>query len=221
MMYYTPVPIEEHDALLGVDFNKRFTKEMQDYYAPYQRKNRTICIGKETWEYATADSIPGGEWVGAGKNVIDVKAPGIEIDVKGISINKISKGYTTEASVLQNNKSGTDNFMKLFKDKDFNALKTMYVDSFVNKVQSTTNLHVLCSVREKSTKSVHYCLLKVEEKQNDTFIEEMGVSGSRTVDIPMMDPEFGKVYLYIPKRRLELRLNYPGMSKYTVYSHSI
>ena len=119
MIYYTPVPLSEHDKLLGSDFANRFAEEMKVYYAPFANKGRPIQISKETWEYAVADAIPGGEWVGAGKNVVDVITPKINIDVKGLSCGSL-KSISTEASILQNNKLSSDNFASLFGDADFN-----------------------------------------------------------------------------------------------------
>ena len=220
MIYYVPIPIEEHDNLIGKDFSKRFADEMYEYYRPFLKKNRPIQLAKETWEYAVADSIDGGDWVGAGKNIIDVKAPGIEIDVKGLSCQHL-QANTTEASILQNNKLENDNFATLFENKDFLGLKEMFVDPFVEKIKGTNNLHILCAVREKKVQKVHYCLLKVIEKPNDNFVNDMYMDAKRSVSVPMIDPKFGRTYLYIPKRRLEIRLKMEEMSRYSVFSHPI
>jgi len=220
MIYYEPVPIEEHSNLIGDNFSKRFAEEMYEYYRPFIKKGRTIQLAKETWEYAVADSIDSGEWVGAGKNIIDVKAPNLDIDVKGLSCGNIT-GTTTEASILQNNKLENDNFATLFENKDFQSLKDMFVDPFVEKIKGTTNLHILCAVREKKAHKVHYCLLKVVEKPNKNFVKEMYMDAKRSVSVPMIDPKYGRTYLYIPKRRLEIRLKMDEMSKFSVFSHSI
>lgn len=220
MIKYEPVPLEEHDALIGADFNERFTKEMHDYYAPYQKKGRPVNIGKETWEYAVSDSIDGGEWVGAGKNVIDVCAPNLDIDVKGISCSKIT-GITSEASILQNVQEKNDHAVQLFKQGNYNGLKEMFIDPFIKKTSTNKNLHVLCTVRDKQNSQVWYCLLKVVKHENPNLVEEMTARGTRSIDIPLIDPEYGRTYLAIQKRRLELRLNMAGMSKYSVCSHSI
>ena len=39
------------------------------------------------------------------------------------------------------------------------------------------------------------------------------------ISVPMIDNLYGKTYIYIPKRRLELRLNPAGMSTFLVHSH--
>lgn len=220
MIFYEPVPKSQHEQLLGKDFNNRFASEMHAYYSPFLNKGRPVQIAKETWEYAVADSIDNAEWVGAGKNIIDVKAPNLEIDVKGLSCSTM-KNTTTEASILQNNKLENDNFASLFENKDYNALKDMFVEPFVAKIKATNNLHVLCAVREKKTQKVHYCLLKVVHKENPNFVKEMFMDAKRSVSVPMIDPEYGKTYLYIPKRRLEIRLKMDKMSDFSVFSHSI
>ena len=221
MLKFEPVPISEHDAILGPDFNSKFAQEMTAYYAPFLKKQREIQIAKETWEYAVADSIPGASWVGAGKNVVDVVTPLADIDVKGISVLTMGKTFTTEASFLQNNKKENDNFAVSFRNADFGVLKKMFVDLWFDKVKNTKNLHLLAAIREKKKKSVYYCLLKVvpNDLTDEEFIAKMSLSGGRSVDVPMIDPEFGRTYIYISKRRLEIRLNCYGLKDYMVYSH--
>ena len=58
MLNFIPVPVTEHDAILGKKFNKKFANEMSAYYLPFQNKKREIQVAKETWEYAVSDSIP-------------------------------------------------------------------------------------------------------------------------------------------------------------------
>ena len=220
MIFYEPVPVGEHEALLGKNFAERFAEEMYEYYNPFLKKGRVIQIAKETWEYAVADAIPGGDWVGAGKNVIDVIAPNLQIDVKGLSCATMTN-TTTEASILQNNKLENDNFAKLFEASDFKGLKEMFVDPYEEKIKSTENLHILCSIREKKAQKVHYCLLKALQIEEDNFLDNMYMDAKRSVSVPMIDPKYGKIYLYIPKRRLEIRLKMEEMQKYSVFSHSI
>lgn len=222
MFTYKPVPIKDHEAILGKDFNTKFAAEMTAYYAPFIAKQRDIQIAKETWEYGVADSIPGAQWVGAGKNVVDVQLPGYALDVKGLSISRLSDSYSTEASFLQNNKKENDNFNKLFESQDYTALKTMFVDPLKDKVVGVNNLHLLAIVREKKTKSVYYALLKMEATTltDAEFTANMKMDAGRSVAIPMIDPAFGKTYIYIPKRRLEIRLNCEGLADYLVLSHT-
>ena len=223
MIYYTPVPLTEHEELLGFDFCKRFADEMQVYYAPFANKGRPIQISKETWEYAVADAIPGGEWKGAGKNVIDVSTPKINIDVKGLSCGSL-KSFSTEASILQNNKLESDNFTQLFEAAEFSSLKDMFVKPLQDKIKKAGKLYVLCAIRHKKGKDkfdVYYCLYKVNEIQNDDFEKDMYMDAKRSVRVPMIDSGYGKTYLYIPKRRLEIRVNMEGMQDYLVYSHSV
>jgi hypothetical protein len=153
--------------------------------------------------------------------VVDVRAAGYDIDVKGLSTNGMS-GLTTEASFLQNNKKESDNFNRLFESADFTALKQMFVDPLVDKVQGTSNLHLMAVVRDKVEKKVYYCLLSMVPSvlSAEEFVAGMKMDAGRSVAIPMIDPAFGKTYIYIPKRRLELRLNCKGLKDYLVYSHS-
>jgi hypothetical protein len=223
MITFTPVPISQHNIILGVDFNTKFAAEMHSYYAPFVAKNRDIQVAKETWEYAVADSIIGANWCGAGHNVVDVKTPIADIDVKGISNNDMEKyKLTTEASFLQNNKQENDRFVNLFENKDYSALKEMFVDPLTIKIKGTNNLHLLGIIREKDKRNVYYCLLKINPVviSDKEFISKMVLEGKRSVSIPLIDEEYGKTYIYIPKRRLELRLDCNGLSPFLVYSHT-
>jgi hypothetical protein len=221
MLKFVPVAIKDHDAILGCDFSSRFAAEMADYYAPFLKKGRDIQVAKETWEYAVADSIDNAVWVGAGKNIIDVDAPNADFDVKGISA-EVMRGQTTEASLLQNNKKKNDNVLTLFANHDWPALKAMFIDAWSAKVKDTNNLHLIAIVREKSTKKVYYCLLKIEEDATlteDVFLNKFTLDADRGVEVPMIDSKFGKTYIYMPKRRLEIRLNCDGLKNYLVFSH--
>lgn len=222
MIKFVPVPINEHEVILGKDFNGRFAKEMKEYYKPFVKKKRDIQVAKETWEYAVADSIDGATWAGSGHNVVDVRTINADIDVKGLSTNNIKNHKTTEASFLQNNKQATDGFVKLFENKDFKTLKEMFVDPLLKKHEGTNNLHLLTVIREKDTKKVYYCLLKVEATtlSDADFVAQMSMNGKRSVTMPMIDSAYGNTYLYIPKRRLELSLNCEGLAPFLVYSHS-
>ena len=223
MILFTPVSICKHDNILGVDFNTKFAAEMHSYYAPFVAKNRDIQVAKETWEYAVADSIVGANWCGAGHNVVDVKTPIADIDVKGISNNDMEKyKLTTEASFLQNNKQKNDGFAKLFEHKKYNSLKKMFVDPLSTKIKGTNNLHLLGIIREKDKRKVYYCLLAITSlvMSEEDFISKMKVEGTRSVSIPLIDEKYGKTYIYIPKRRLELRLDCIGLAPFLVYSHT-
>lgn len=223
MIVFTPVSICKHDTILGVDFNTKFAAEMHSYYAPFVAKNRDIQVAKETWEYAVADSIVGANWCGAGHNVVDVKTPIADIDVKGISNNDMEKyKLTTEASFLQNNKQKNDGFAKLFEQKKYNSLKKMFVDPLATKIKGTNNLHLLGIIREKDKRKVYYCLLEITSlvMAEKDFISKMKLDGTRSVSIPLIDEKYGKTYIYIPKRRLELRLDCIGLAPFLVYSHT-
>jgi hypothetical protein len=222
MLKYIPVPISAHDAILGADFNKNFANIMQGFYKPFLTLGWEVDLSKTTWERVVANCINHAVWVGAGKNVVDVKTPLADIDVKSQSVDTLGS-ITTEASFLQNNKRKNDHFMKLFESNDFQALKEMFVDLWLDKVTGTSNLHLLAIIREKKHKTVSYCLLKLEDDglTEADFISKMQIAGERSVDVPMIDSVYGKTYIYISKRRLEIRLNTQGLKDYIVYSHTV
>ena len=216
------MPIQQHHQLLGKNFAENFANEMFEYYRPFVKKDRPIQVAKEAWEYAVADSIPNGEWIGAGKNIVDVQTPLMYIDVKGLSCNKIA-GMTTEASVLQNHQSEHDNtYMVFFENNQFDGLYDIYVQSLLDKITVTENFYVLCAIREKKAKKVYYVLLKVDQVDmtKDECVSKMEKQGLRSVNVPMIDSEYGRTYIYMPKRRLEIRLNTNIMEDYAVFSHS-
>jgi hypothetical protein len=224
MIKFIPVPISDHDAILGASFNKKFANEMASYYAPFQLKNRDIQVAKETWEYAVTDSILNAIWAGAGKNVIDVSTPIADLDVKGISISDFQKKkYTTEASFLQNNKKeNTGTFSKLFETSYYKELKEMFVDPILTKNVGTNNLHLFFVIREIKTRKVFYTMFKVipNSLTDEEFIKQMTPDAKTGVLIPMIDTKYGKTYVYSSKRRLEVRLNCKGLADFLVYSHT-
>lgn len=217
------MPISDHDSVLGVGFNAKFAKEMKDYYSPFVKKKREIILGKETWEYAVTDSIPGAVHMGSGNSMVDVATPTANVDVKGLSIGSLDKGLTTEASFLQNLQKGSDNVNTLFESQDFSKLKDMFVDGWLKKAVVAGNVYLFIVVREKKTKKVYYCLFKTEHSSltDAEFISKMSLRGGRGVHVPLMDDEFGSTYICISKRRLELRLNCVGLKDYLVESHTV
>ena len=220
MIRFTPVPLEEHDALLGPNFSKNFAAEMADYYAPFIKKKRKIQIAKETWEYGVADSIPGSEWIGSGNSVVDVKALTCDLDVKGISVDDFGE-ETTEASFLQNLKKKANGYSIAWENKDWGELKRIFVDPLIQKHTGLNNLHLLAIVRTKNDHSVYYALLKIENTTlTDTqFISEMVQQAESGVDLPMIDRKYGRTYICISKRRLEIRLDTAGMAPFLKFSH--
>jgi len=220
MIKYYPVPITDHDSILGKDFNSNFEIEMKEYYAPFIKKNRKIQLAKETWEYGVADSIPGADWKGSGNSVVDVKAPTADLDVKGLSCSKLGK-ETTEASFLQNLAKGADGYSTAWANRDWVTLKKIFVDPLEGKHKDTKNLHLLVVVRTKDDLGVHYGLLKAETNPLDEaqFLSEMTQHAGRSVSIPMIDPTFGRTYICIAKRRLEIRIDTAGFGPYLQFSH--
>jgi hypothetical protein len=220
MITFTPIPLSAHDALLGADFSANFTAEMKEYYAPFIRKGRKLQIAKETWEYGVADSIPGAEWIGSGNSVVDVRATTCDLDVKGISVDKLGK-ETTEASFLQNLKKGADGYSLAWENKDWTALKKIFVDPLTPKHTGLNNLHLLTIVRTKEDNGVYYALLKIDHTTLDDaqFIAEMVQQADSGVTLPMIDPKYGRTYICISKRRLEIRLDTEGMRPFLKFSH--
>lgn len=222
MLKFEPVPKEYHESILGSNFNEKFSEEMSAYYQPFLSKNRKIQLAKETWEYAVSDSIPGGMWVGAGHGIVDVRTPTCDIDVKGLSVGDIFlKGLTTEASFLQNNKRESDFVATHFHNKNNENIKDMFVDVWKEKISKTNNLHLFAAIREKNRDNVHYCLLKVipSDLTEEQFYSEI-VYDNRAAYLPLIDSRYGKTCLYLPKRRMEIRLDTLGLKEYIVYSHS-
>lgn len=223
MYFFEPVKLSDHDAVLGTNFSQEFANQMSLYYAPFRANpGRPMQLAKETWEYAVADAIPNAEWSGAGKSVVDVRAPGGDIDVKGISIDHMDDTLTTEASILQNNRRQNNHILQLFENRNLAPLKTMFVDEHSKKIDQTKNLHLLAIIREKSLGQVYYTLLKIVPStlSESEIINQMILDGETGVTVPMIDPQYGKTYIYAPKRRLEIRLNVQGLKDYLVHSHS-
>ena len=220
MIKYEPVPLTEHDKLLGANFASNFAQEMKAYYAPFLAKGRKIQLAKETWEYGVADSIPGAQWVGSGNSVVDVSAPLCGLDVKGLSTSKIGK-ETTEASFLQNLQKGADGYSQAWHNKDWLTLKNIFVDPLDAKTNGINNLHLLVIVRTKQDHGVYYGLLQaVPSVLSDAdFVAKMYQHAGRTVNVPIIDPEYGRTYICISKRRLELRINTEGFAQYLQFSH--
>lgn len=220
MIKYVPVPLTEHDALLGANFSANFENEMRAYYAPFIAKGRKLQLAKETWEYGVTDSIPGAVWLGSGSNVVDVKAPMLDLDVKGLSVGKIGK-ESTEASFLQNLQKGADGYSTAWANKDWATLKSIFVDPLEAKHVGTNNLHLLVIVRNKEDNGVHYALLKAIPHPMDdaTFLANMSQHAGRSVSIPMIDSEYGRTYICISKRRLEIRVNTLGLAQHLKFSH--
>jgi hypothetical protein len=215
-----PTPHSEYDGILGKNFNNNFVEIMKSFYKPFYEYNIPVDISKTVMEQVVSHSIVGGQWVGAGHNVVDVSTPMHDIDVKCVSSNNL-RGLTTEASYLQNNKEENDHFNELFNSCDYNALKKMFVDPLDEKVKSTKNLQLLSIIRDKNKQEIYYTLLSVvnSDLTEKEFIEQMFMVG-RGVQIPMIDKRVGKTEIYKPKRRLEFRLNCDGMKNKFLYSHS-
>ena len=220
MIKYEPVPLGEHDRLLGANFADNFAQEMRAYYAPFLAKNRKIQLAKETWEYGVADSIPGAQWCGSGNSVVDVSAPRCSLDVKGLSAQDLTK-ETTEASFLQNLQKGADGYSQAWANKDWLTLKKIFVDPLTPKTAGIDNLHLLVIVRTKKDHAVHYGLLKAlpNSLTEEEFVHQMHQHAGRSVSVPIIDSNIGRTYICISKRRLELRIDCENFAPYLKFSH--
>jgi hypothetical protein len=98
----------------------------------------------------------------------------------------------------------------------------MFVDPILTKNVGTNNLHLFFVIREIKTRKVFYTMFKVipNSLTDEEFIKQMTPDAKTGVLIPMIDPKYGKTYVYSSKRRLEVRLNCKGLADFLVYSHT-
>ena len=201
----TPMTVTEIQKLVGPNFIPTFQAEMDSILAPLRKhiaKGRPLSLGKELWEYAVADSIAGGEWCGAGKNIVDVRiGKNIGIDVK--SVSRGSKGTgTTEASMYQTFQEETKQY---FNNADTKSIWDLFVDGWLDKVNSIKNYYLIAIIREKETLDCSLSCFKVtdtpllyEEAQCQFTKKSMNVSG-------IVDPDYAKTIVYSSKTRLEIK----------------
>ncbi len=201
-----PMTVNEINDLLGKNFSKTFQLEMDEIIKPlrkYIAKGYPLALGKEQWEYVVSESIPGAEWCGAGKSIIDVRlGKDIGCDVKGVGITNHSSPSTAEASMFQSFQSGTNDF---FKNKDKKALWNLFVEGWLQKVQTVKEYYLIGIVREKTSLDCSLCCFKIKNlnlnflDENCQFLtESMRING-------IGDPEFVDTRIYRSKTRLEIK----------------
>jgi len=206
-----PMTVEEINDLLGKDFAETFQHEMDEIIKPlrkYISKGYPLALGKEQWEYVVSESIPGAEWCGAGKSIIDVRlGSDTGCDVKGVGITNDKSTATAEASMFQSFKSGTNDF---FKSGDKKALWDLFVDGWLQKVQTVKNYYLIGIVRKKDSLNCSLCCFKVKNinlsflDENCHFLtESMRING-------IGDPEFIDTRIYRSKTRLEIKFKKPA-----------
>jgi hypothetical protein len=194
----------EIQQLLGKDFVKIFQTEMDLIIQPlrkYIAKGYSLALGKEQWEYLVSESIPGAEWCGAGKSIIDVQIGNIGIDVKGVSKEEKSRS-TTEASMFQSFQEETKAY---FNAKDTKSIWELFVNGWLNKVKSVDEYYLIGIVREKETLNCSLCCFKVASTDllyDDTLCKftkkSMKVTG-------IADSSFIETRVYSSKTRLEIK----------------
>ena len=205
-----PMTVKEIETLLGKNFAKTFQKEMDLIVQPlrkYIAKGYPLALGKEQWEYVVTESIPGAEWCGAGKSIIDVKiGDAIGCDVKGVGITNDKSTATAEASMFQSFKSGTNEY---FKQKDKKSLWNLFVDGWLQKVKTVENYYLIGIIRKKDSLNCSLCCFKVKNAKVDFdddkcqfLTESMRING-------LGNPEYIDTRIYRSKTRLEIKFKKP------------
>jgi hypothetical protein len=210
-----PMLVEEINQLVGTDFVKNFQKEIDEMLAPLRKHlalGRPLSLGKETWEYAVADSIPGAEWAGAGNSIIDVRlSKDIGFDVK--SVGKGAGNKSGEASMFQTYEGHTDSS---FSNQDSALLWKTFVEGWAKKVKTVQDYYLLVIVKDKSYNCGMCGFKRVGEIPEfdpsfGTFLTETGRASKGTWTISQIaDPNLLHTIVIKNKKRLEMRLR-PAM----------
>ena len=202
----TPMTVPEINTLLGPNFVSTFQTEMDLIINPLRKHiamGRPLSMGKEIWEYVVSDSIQGGVWCGAGKNIIDVRVNDCGFDVKAVS-KKIKSRSSTEASMLQSFKDDT----KIrFKNKDTAGIWDKFVGGWLKKVSSVKEYYLIGIIREKETLNCSICCFRVIKTAlpfDPLFCEYTKTNTSLKVT-GIADPEFIETRVYSSKTRLEIK----------------
>jgi hypothetical protein len=201
----------EIQTLVGPSFVTNFQKEVDEFMAPMRKhiaKGRPLSMGKESWEYAVADSIVGAEWAGAGNSIVDVRiGTDIGLDVK--SVGKGTGSKSGEASMFQTYHSHLDT---LFNTQDSQELWNVYVQGWYEKVQSVKDYYLLAIVKDKQY-NCSLCGFKragtipAYQPSYGTFLTETGKTSKGTWTIQQLaDPDLLHTMVLKGKKRLEMRL---------------
>jgi len=199
-----PMTVTELTALITPSFIPEFQKRMDGYLNGYRediKKGRPLSIGKETWEYAVADSIPNADWFGAGHSLIDVKIGNdIGIDVKGVSKQKKSKN-TTEASMFQNFNQDAKTH---FTNKNAQGVWDIHVSGWLKKLDTVSEYYMLGIIRDKETLDCSLCGFKVSNKTASYLAENISFNNASIKISGLADPDFINIRYYNSKSRLEI-----------------
>lgn len=205
MYSFRPLPTTELLDLIGGDFVNQFQQQMDLVIDPLRKHialGRPLSLGKELWEYAVADSIPGAEWNGAGHSIIDVKIGNdIGIDVKGVSKQVRSKN-TTEASMFQN---FDQNAKSYFIAGDAQGVWDIHVKGWLSKIAEVKNYYILGIIREKETTDCSLCGFKITPPDKLEYKQELVEFSQSSIKIlGLVDPDFASIKYYNSKSRIEI-----------------
>jgi hypothetical protein len=196
--------VDEINKLLGNEFVNEFQRRMNLIMEPlreYIDEGTPMPLDKAVWERVVAKSIKNGKWVGAGKNIIDVR-----IDDKGVDVKTVSKEHksrsTTEASMLQTFKEETKAY---FNAKDENSIWNLFVNGWLAKVKNVKEYYLLGIVREKETLNCSLCCFKVI-KTDLLYDPALCKFTSKSMKVfGLADPDFIETRVYSSKTRLEIK----------------
>jgi len=206
-----PMSVKEIQKLVGPDFIKNFQIEIDLMLAPMRKHlalGRPLSMGKETWEYAVADSIVGADWAGAGNSIVDVK---IGTDI-GLDIKSVGKGTgkkSGEASMYQTYDGDTD---ASFSRQDSELLWKTFIEGWSAKTKTVKHYYLLAIVKDKS----YNCSICGFKRVRDvpafdpsfgSFLTEKGKESKGTWTIEQLaDPKLLHTIVVRNKKRLEMRL---------------
>lgn len=200
-----PMTVTEISTLVGSNFSTVFQTEMDSVLAPLRKHialGRPLSLGKELWEYAVSDSIPGAVWNGAGHSLIDVKiGADIGIDVKSVSKQEKSK-LTTEASVFQNfNQDARTHFCQ----KNVQGVWDIHVRGWLDKISTIKEYYMLEIIRDKATLDCCLCGFKVVDTA--ITLQKCGhrFTGATIKFYDLVNPDFADLHYYNSKSRLEIK----------------
>ena len=201
-----PVPVANLKNLVGKDFISNFQSEIDPVILPlrkYIKQGRPASMGKELWEYAVADSIPGAVWCGAGKGIVDVSiGSDIGCDVKSVQVEKNS---STDSSMYQ--PLGKANLTaEHFKNKDKQELWNLVVNGWLKKVSSVKEYYLLAIFRDKTTFNCSLGAFKVDNISVQYTQEACSFLQKSMKVTNLVDPKLADIKIYSGKTRLELRI---------------
>jgi hypothetical protein len=216
-----PMSVAEIQQLIGPAFITNFQKEVDEFMTPMRKHiemGRPLSMGKETWEYAVADSIEGSTWAGAGNSIVDVKIDDdVGLDVKGVGKGgflKKTKEYTKsgEASMYQTYEGDTDTS---FSTKDSDLLWKTFIEGWSNKTKTVKNYYLLVIYKDKN----YNCSICGFKRAGDlpkfdpnlsSFTTDTGKPSAKNWRVEQLaDPKLLSTVVVRNKKRLEMRLRPP------------